>query len=256
MFLCGSTSMVRWNMSENIAALLASLLLMIAPIGPNQDGFNATDFDACAYIDSVDAMICELESARRRHGRAVKEEKAALRRAINERISALDEEYLRESDRGIWENVLSLPEFGSAGTVFAYLSVDRECDTRRIVDQLLQEGRRVALPRSRKGGVMDFALYDGTLAEGMYGIPQPPDESETVEPGEGDLMLVPALCCDVRGVRLGHGGGYYDRYLAGRRVPAACLCRERLLLEKVPQDWNDFAVGFVITELRKIKTGL
>ena len=63
MFLCGSTSMVRWNMSENIAALLASLLLMIAPIGPNQDGFNATDFDACAYIDSVDAMICELESA-------------------------------------------------------------------------------------------------------------------------------------------------------------------------------------------------
>ncbi len=186
----------------------------------------------------------------------MKEEKAALRRAINERISALDEEYLRESDRGIWENVLSLPEFSSAGTVFAYLSVDRECDTRRIVDQLLQEGRRVALPRSRKGGVMDFALYDGTLAEGMYGIPQPPDEAETVEPGEGDLMLVPALCCDVRGVRLGHGGGYYDRYLAGRRVPAACLCRERLLLEKVPQDWNDFAVGFVITELRKIKTGL
>ena len=57
-------------------------------------------------------------------------------------------------------------------------------------------------------------------------------------------------------MRLGHGGGYYDRYLAGRRVPAACLCRERLLLEKVPQDWNDFAVGFVITELRKIKTGL
>lgn len=186
----------------------------------------------------------------------MKEEKAALRRAINERISALDEEYLRESDRGIWENVLSLPEFRSAHTVFAYLSVDRECDTRRIVDQLLQEGRRVALPRSRKGGVMDFALYDGTLAEGMYGIPQPPDEAETVEPGDGDLMLVPALCCDVRGVRLGHGGGYYDRYLAGRRVPAACLCRERLLLEKVPQDWNDFAVGFVITELRKIKTGL
>lgn len=186
----------------------------------------------------------------------MKEEKAALRRAINERISALDEEYLRESDRGILENVLSLLEFRSAHTVFAYLSVDRECDTRRIVDQLLKEGRRVALPRSRKGGVMDFALYDGTLAEGMYGIPQPPDEAETVEPGEGDLMLVPALCCDVRGVRLGHGGGYYDRYLAGRRVPAACLCRERLLLEKVPQDWNDFAVGFVITELRKIKTGL
>lgn len=186
----------------------------------------------------------------------MKEEKAALRRAIKEKISALDEGYLRESDRGIWENVLSLPEFRSAHTVFAYLSVDRECDTRRIVGHLLEAGRPVALPRSRKGGVMDFALYDGTLAEGMYGIPQPPDEEETVEPGEGDLILVPALCCDVRGVRLGHGGGYYDRYLAEHRVITACLCRERLLLEKVPQDWNDFAVGYVITELRKIKTGL
>lgn len=186
----------------------------------------------------------------------MKEEKAALRRAIKEKISALNEGYLRESDRGIWENVLSLPEFRSAHTVFAYLSVDRECDTRRIVGHLLEAGRPVALPRSRKGGVMDFALYDGTLAEGMYGIPQPPDEAETVEPGEGDLILVPALCCDVRGVRLGHGGGYYDRYLAEHCVITACLCRERLLLEKVPQDWNDFAVGYVITELRKIKTGL
>jgi 5-formyltetrahydrofolate cyclo-ligase len=186
----------------------------------------------------------------------VKEEKARLRREIKEKISALDQGYLGESDRGIRENVLSLPEFRSARTVFAYLSVDRECDTRHLVDHLLQEGRRVALPRSRKGGVMDFALYDGTLAEGLYGIPQPPDEAEMVEPGEGDLILVPALCCDVRGVRLGHGGGYYDRYLAEHRAQTACLCRERLLLEKVPQDWNDFAVGFVITELRKIKTGL
>lgn len=81
----------------------------------------------------------------------MKEEKAALRRAINERISALDEEYLRESDRGIWENVLSLPEFGSAGTVFAYLSVDRECDTRCIVDQLLQEGRRCRSAQEPEG---------------------------------------------------------------------------------------------------------
>lgn len=186
----------------------------------------------------------------------MKEEKARLRAEIKSRIAALDEEYMRESDRGIRENVLNMPQLETARTVFAYLSVERECDTRRIVNELLCNGRRVALPRSRKGGVMDFALYDGTLAEGMYGIPQPPDRAETAEPAEGDFMLVPALCCDKRGVRLGHGGGYYDRYLAEHRVSTACLCRERLLLEKVPQDWNDFAVGYVITELRKIKTGL
>ena len=66
----------------------------------------------------------------------MKEQKAALRREIRARIAALPEEYLRESDAGILENVLSLPEFCRAGAVFAYLSVERECDTRRIIDAL------------------------------------------------------------------------------------------------------------------------
>ena len=178
----------------------------------------------------------------------MKEHKARLRREIKEIISALDEEYLRESDSGIWKNVLNLSEFRSAHTVFAYLSVDRECDTRRIVDHLLQAGRRVALPRSRGGGIMDFALYDGSLTEGMYGIPQPPDEAETVEPGESDLILVPALCCDVHGVRLGHGGGYYDRYLEQFPSAQVGVCRRPFYLEEIPHEETDRAMTAVVTE--------
>ena len=186
----------------------------------------------------------------------MKAEKSRLRGEIRARIAALDPDYISKSDTGIMRNTLKMPGFHSAHTVFAYLSVDRECDTRRIVEQLRSSGRLIALPRSRKGGVMDFALYDGKLDDGMYGIPQPPVGAETAEPGEKGFMLVPALCCDRRGVRLGHGGGYYDRYLAEHRVATACLCRERLLLEKVPKDWNDFAVNYVITEREIIKTGV
>lgn len=170
----------------------------------------------------------------------MKEEKAALRRAINERISALDEEYLRESDRGIWENVLSLPEFSSAGTVFAYLSVDRECDTRRIVDQLLQEGRRVALPRSRKGGVMDFALYDGTLAEGMYGIPQPPDEAETVEPGEGTSCWSRRSAATCAACASATGAATTTAISPAPRPRPPASAAERLL-RKSPTGLDDFA---------------
>ena len=71
----------------------------------------------------------------------MKEAKAALRREVKARIAALDGTYIAESDAGIMENVLSMPEFAAAGMVFAYLSVDRECDTRQIVEKLLAEGR-------------------------------------------------------------------------------------------------------------------
>lgn len=140
--------------------------------------------------------------------------------------------------------------------MFAYLSVDRECDTRRIVDQLLQEGRRVACRAAAKGGVMDFALYDGTLAEGMYGIPQPPDEAETVEPGEGTSCWSRRSAATCAACASATGGGYYDRYLAGAASPPPASAASGSCWKKSHQDWNDFAVGFVITELRKIKTGL
>ena len=74
------------------------------------------------------------------------------------------------------------------------------------------------------------------------------DEAETVEPGEGDLMLVPALCCDVRGVRLGHGGGYYDRYLADAAFPWAVVCPQALLAAAVPADPWDVIAPIVATD--------
>ena len=180
----------------------------------------------------------------------MKEQKAALRREIRARIAALPEEYLRESDAGILENVLSLPEFCRAGAVFAYLSVERECDTRRIIDALMESERAVALPRSRPGGSMDFALYDGRLAEGLYGIPQPPEDAPELRPGEGDLILVPALCCDAAGVRLGHGGGYYDRWLAGCSGWKVGLCRAALLQDRLPRGPYDIPVDLVVTDRR------
>ena len=56
-------------------------------------------------------------------------------------------------------------------------------------------------------------------------------------------------------MRLGQGGGYYDRFLAAHPdVSAVCLCRAELLQEKVPTEWNDMAVDIVITEKEIIRT--
>lgn len=180
--------------------------------------------------------------------------KSEFRAQVRGEIRALDAGYISQSDVGIIENVVAMPEFAAAGKVFAYHAMGRECATQGIIDRALAMGKTVALPRSRPGGVMDFASCEQGLHKAMYGIMEPDASAPALTPELGDIVIVPAVCCDRRGMRLGQGGGYYDRFLAGYPgVCTVCLCRERLLKEIVPVEWNDSGVDFVITEAEAIK---
>ena len=181
------------------------------------------------------------------------EEKSALRQRVRRQISELEERYISSSDRGIMQNVLDLAEFISATRVFAYAAMGRECATAGLLRSAASAGKAVGLPRALGRGRMVFARYAGELATGRYGIPEPPEGSGMLEPGAGDVVIVPALCCDVEGCRLGQGGGYYDRLLPGCAAVSVALCRERLLQKKLPREWNDFPVDIVVTEERVLR---
>ena len=83
-----------------------------------------------------------------------------------------------------------------------------EVDLRPIRDQLLNP---TALPRADGKGSMRYKLWNGhALEEDGCGIPSPSIGSD-LQPKEISLLLVPALAIDSSGIRLGYGGGYYDR---------------------------------------------
>ncbi len=103
------------------------------------------------------------------------------------------------------------------GTVCAYRPVGSEPGSTLLLPALLDAGCRVLLPIVVRGQPLDWAPYDGPscLAPAAYGLLEP------VGPRLGptavltaDTVLVPALAVDRTGVRLGRGGGYYDRSLA------------------------------------------
>ncbi len=180
-------------------------------------------------------------------------DKKTFRAEISARIAALDSDYIVKSDRGILEKLLSLPEFIGAPRVFTYLSVGREVDTRSFIEHCRRLGKTLALPISRENGDMSFALLDCSLSElpvGRYGIPSPREASSELIPEASDIIVVPALCCDEDAYRLGHGGGYYDRYLAYCKAFSVGLCREELMTAKVPRDEFDIRLNCLVTEKR------
>lgn len=77
----------------------------------------------------------------------------------------------------------------------------------------------MALPRVQFGSNMTFSLWSPSdpLIESSLGILEPSERSLEMSPSYGDVAVVPAIAIDLKGQRLGFGGGYYDRWLSAHR---------------------------------------
>lgn len=176
--------------------------------------------------------------------------KHTQRKEIRRRINNLTPEYCISSDESISRAILMLPEYQNASCIFCYVSVGREIDTRSIIEDAWALGKRIAVPRCTSKAIMElFEIHSWQDLEiGSYQIPEPKAYCIPVSPSEIDFAIVPCLSCDKKRNRLGHGGGYYDRYLFNTSFPSAAVCREKLLLDNVCCEAHDRPVDFVITE--------
>ncbi|PZG18404.1 5-formyltetrahydrofolate cyclo-ligase [Nonomuraea aridisoli] len=180
-------------------------------------------------------------------------DKLNLRRELNAARSRLSPEQLRANAVKVRETLLEQPWVQMAGLVACYWSTGSEPDTHGLVFALWKHGATVILPVLREDNDLDWAVYDGpgTLAPGRHGIMEPVDTRRGVEAiRTAALVIVPALAVDRRtGVRLGRGGGSYDRALArvGPNVPTVALLHDGELIDDVPQEPHDRHVRYVMT---------
>lgn len=151
---------------------------------------------------------------------------------------------------------LELEEVKGAGRIMVFAGVGHEPDTRELIRTLLAEGKQVILPRclpqNRMEGRRIGCVED--LRRGKFGIPEPGEDCPVVDRDTIDLILTPCLCCDQVGYRLGRGGGYYDRFLAGFSGVTVALCPEDRLQSRLPTDEFDVPVSVVLTE-KEIRRG-
>nr|WP_079051462.1 5-formyltetrahydrofolate cyclo-ligase [Streptomyces curacoi] len=192
-------------------------------------------------------------------GPAAEPDKRMLRReflAVRARLTADD---VRESAAALAGRALELPELAHARTVAAYVSVGSEPGTLALLDALRARGVRVLLPALLPDNDLDWGAYSGedSLARVQHGGKMALFEpaGERLGPDavtDADVVLLPGLAVDARGMRLGRGGGSYDRVLArleraGARPALVVLLYDSEVVERVPEEPHDRPVHAVVT---------
>ena len=191
--------------------------------------------------------------------------KSEYRAEAKEKLAALTDDYVSSASAKIAVNVLSMESVRKAKTVLAYFSVGREPGTLALLDSLLKDGKRLCLPvctdldetgRRIEGAAPVDSMEArqiksfNDLVRGAYGIPEPADGTATVPPEKIDVIILPCVACDRDCRRLGHGAGYYDKYLSlvREKCVTIALCYEKLLADRLPAEEHDVPVDAVVTE--------
>ena len=152
----------------------------------------------------------------------MRELKAQLRCELIARRKALNADEKAAADLDIFEQIK--PYLDKAGDVFTYASTDIEVDTRRIIAYCLENKIPTALPVSGDSELSFFYISKADeLIKGRFDIDEPPRLRPAIA-DKNTLCVVPALCADGEGLRLGYGKGYYDRFLSGFKGLSVILC--------------------------------
>lgn len=180
--------------------------------------------------------------------------KKTFRKEALARRSAIPESVRTYKSSIIAGRVLSLPETAKARTITLYVDYRNEVETRQLILQLLEKGKRVALPVvDFNTGAMHFVavttLDSLVLTEKKLWEPAPGSGAE-VPIDEIDLILTPGAAFDRNGYRMGYGGGFYDRILKTRpsHTRAVALAFSEQVVDFVPAESHDVPLDGIITD--------
>lgn len=178
------------------------------------------------------------------------DEKAKLRRAFARKRNSIDVNNRTAFSKEISDKLIKSEFYKSAEVVFTYVSVKSEIETLGLIKQMLEEKKTVAVPRCNiESHTMDAVAVNSLdeLIIGAYGIPEPKGTAVILDKDAIDLCIVPGLAFDFDGMRLGYGGGYYDRFLQRFNGSAVGVAFDECLVRQLPRHELDVAVDAIIT---------
>lgn len=180
--------------------------------------------------------------------------KNTLRKEALKRRESLSADEIMSKSSVIIHSFRGTDFYKSSKNVMIYVSFRNEVDTLELIDDMLKEGKRVFIPltvsKTKELLVSEIIDIQEDLEIGNFGVLEPKKEKQRiVNPEILDLIVVPGVCFDKRGFRIGYGAGYYDRFLSKLpQIPTISLVFQLQLMDKVPEDSYDIPVDYIITE--------
>jgi 5-formyltetrahydrofolate cyclo-ligase len=173
-----------------------------------------------------------------------------LRAQMRAQRKAISVPVRKAAARKLAQQALKHQAIHRARTLALPLSFASEIDTQPLLNALLRAGKRVYVPKVRQGKMI-FVRYAAPFQRHALGFRQPARSQPRLLKQDLDVLLLPLLAFDAQGNRLGQGGGYYDRYLAGTRFyrcyGLAFACQQ---VAHVPTETHDARLHGVFTEQR------
>lgn len=180
-------------------------------------------------------------------------DKFAIRKAMKAKKLALEESVKKEAAGRVFAQLEQWKPFIVAKKILAYHSLPDELGTASFLERWESE-KQLFLPRVNGEELEILPYQSGCVKEGAFHI-QEPLGGGSVPVGEMDLVIVPAVAFDHKGMRLGRGKGYYDRLLIDARCPKVGVGYDFQLLDSLPAEPHDIPMDFIVTETHFLRLG-
>jgi len=180
-------------------------------------------------------------------------ERKSLRSLLLEKRDNTSFDFMKIASEKIQNRLKKINVFRNAQKIGVYYPIGSEILTQDIIQELLSNGKDVFLPKVM-GEKMEFRKITdfSSLEKGSFDIMEPKDDCQV--DNDLQIVIVPTVGISPKGVRLGYGHGFYDRFLAEHKVTTISLTLEKQIVKNIPKSEHDIIIDWIITEDRILET--
>lgn len=154
-------------------------------------------------------------------------------------------------DSKIVESIIESEVYKKSSTILAYYPLNNEVNIKPLINRALFDNKIVALPKTEKNNMFFLKInknWEKEIKKGQFSIKEPISTLVIDNFKNDTLIIVPNLALGKDNTRIGHGKGFYDKFLStNSNINSLGICRKIYLFDSIPTEKNDIILNQIIS---------